>query len=107
MHGLRHRISGFLTISVVAAVAATTLGISPAQAHLTTPVLFPTANGTYTGWSADVTAVDINLAGDRLGTSGCDTDDYAGFPVGDIALIQPPWSSWLSLVVADGHILAA
>ena len=38
--------------------------------------------------TADVTAVDINLAGDRLGTSGCDTDDFAGFPVGDIALIQ-------------------
>ncbi len=37
---------------------------------------------------AEVTAVDINLAGDRASTSGCEEADFAGFPIGDIALIQ-------------------
>lgn len=35
-----------------------------------------------------VTAVDLNLVGDRASDSGCETDDFAGFPAGDIALIQ-------------------
>lgn len=56
--------------------------------------------------TADVTAVDINLVPDRANTSGCDgafteaavgapiladpdgVDDFAGFPAGDIALLQ-------------------
>jgi Zn-dependent M28 family amino/carboxypeptidase len=38
--------------------------------------------------TASVTAVDVNLAGDRASTSGCEADDFTGFPVGDIALIQ-------------------
>ena len=38
--------------------------------------------------TADVTAVDVNLVGDRLGTSGCDAADFAAFPAGNIALIQ-------------------
>lgn len=38
--------------------------------------------------SAPVTAVDINLTGDRASTSGCETADFAGFPAGNIALIQ-------------------
>lgn len=38
--------------------------------------------------SADVTAVDINLAGDRASTSGCEAADFAGFTAGNIALIQ-------------------
>ena len=37
---------------------------------------------------AHVTAVDINLGGDRASTSGCEAADFAGFPAGDIALIQ-------------------
>ncbi|MEV7648952.1 M20/M25/M40 family metallo-hydrolase [Arthrobacter sp. NPDC089319] len=37
---------------------------------------------------APVTAVDINLTGDRASTSGCETADFAGFPAGNIALIQ-------------------
>jgi Zn-dependent M28 family amino/carboxypeptidase len=45
----------------------------------------------YSG-SADVTApvqvVDINLAGDRASTSGCEAADFAGFTPGSIALIQ-------------------
>ncbi len=36
----------------------------------------------------DVTAVDVNLAGDRASTSGCEAADFVGFPVGEIALIQ-------------------
>jgi Zn-dependent M28 family amino/carboxypeptidase len=38
--------------------------------------------------SAPVTPVDVNLAGDRASTSGCELDDFAGFPAGNIALIQ-------------------
>lgn len=35
-----------------------------------------------------VTAVDINLVGDRASTSGCEDADFTGFPAGNIALIQ-------------------
>jgi Zn-dependent M28 family amino/carboxypeptidase len=35
-----------------------------------------------------VTAVDVNLVGDRASDSGCEADDFIGFPAGDIALIQ-------------------
>ena len=38
--------------------------------------------------TAAVTPVDVNLAGDRATTSGCETADFAGFPAGNIALIQ-------------------
>ena len=38
--------------------------------------------------TAPVTAVDINLTGDRASTSGCEAADFAGFPAGHIALIQ-------------------
>jgi Zn-dependent M28 family amino/carboxypeptidase len=38
--------------------------------------------------NAPVTAVDVNLTGDRASTSGCEADDFAGFPSGNIALIQ-------------------
>jgi Zn-dependent M28 family amino/carboxypeptidase len=42
----------------------------------------------YGSATADVTAVDINLAGDRANTSGCEAADFAGFPAGNIALVQ-------------------
>ncbi|MEI5585319.1 MULTISPECIES: M20/M25/M40 family metallo-hydrolase [unclassified Agromyces] len=38
--------------------------------------------------TAPVTAVDVNLAGDRASTSGCESSDFTGFPAGNIALIQ-------------------
>jgi Zn-dependent M28 family amino/carboxypeptidase len=38
--------------------------------------------------TAAVTAVDVNLVGDRASTSGCEDSDFAGFPAGNIALIQ-------------------
>jgi Zn-dependent M28 family amino/carboxypeptidase len=44
-----------------------------------------TAEGNVT---APVTAVDVNLTGDRASTSGCEVADFAGFPEGNIALIQ-------------------
>lgn len=44
-----------------------------------------TASGDVT---AVVTAVDVNLAGDRASTSGCESEDFAAFPVGTIALMQ-------------------
>ncbi len=37
---------------------------------------------------AAVTPVDIQLEGDRATTSGCEAEDFADFPAGDIALIQ-------------------
>jgi Zn-dependent M28 family amino/carboxypeptidase len=41
--------------------------------------------------NATVTAVDLNLSPDpaqRVSTSGCDAADFAGFPAGNIALMQ-------------------
>ncbi len=38
--------------------------------------------------TALVTAVDINLSGNRASTSGCEFGDFDGFPAGHIALIQ-------------------
>ena len=38
--------------------------------------------------TAAVTAVDINLVPPRETTSGCEAADFAGFPAGNIALIQ-------------------
>ena len=38
--------------------------------------------------TAPITAVDVNLVGDRASTSGCEVEDFAGFPAGNIALIQ-------------------
>lgn len=38
--------------------------------------------------TAQVTAVDVNLSGDRASTSGCEASDFTGFPDGNIALIQ-------------------
>lgn len=38
--------------------------------------------------TAPLTAVDLNLAGDRASTSGCEAADFAGFTAGNIALIQ-------------------
>ena len=37
---------------------------------------------------AAVQAVDVNLAGDRASTSGCEPEDFANFVEGSIALIQ-------------------
>jgi Zn-dependent M28 family amino/carboxypeptidase len=38
--------------------------------------------------TAPLTAVDVNLTGDRASTSGCEAGDFAGFTPGNIALIQ-------------------
>lgn len=38
--------------------------------------------------SGAVTAVDINLEGDRASTSGCEVEDFAAFPAGNVALVQ-------------------
>lgn len=38
--------------------------------------------------TAPLSAVDINLAGDRASTSGCEAADFGGFTAGSIALIQ-------------------
>jgi aminopeptidase Y len=38
--------------------------------------------------TAPVTAVDLSIAAPAASTSGCEADDFAGFPAGNIALIQ-------------------
>lgn len=38
--------------------------------------------------TAPVTAVDLNLGGDRTTTSACEASDFNGFPRGNIALVQ-------------------
>ena len=57
------------------------------------PVTATYESGAFTGTgygnvSAAVTAVDINLAPPRASTSGCEATDFAGFPAGNIALVQ-------------------
>ena len=59
----------------------------------TAPVSANNETGTFTGTgygnvSAAVTAVDINLVPPRASTSGCEAADFAGFPAGNIALVQ-------------------
>lgn len=59
----------------------------------TTPLVATYETGAFTGSgygsaAAAVTAVDINLAPPRATTSGCEAADFAGFPAGNIALIQ-------------------
>ena len=49
---------------------------------------FPMTGSVQGDVTAHVTAVDINLDGDRASTSGCEAEDFAGFPDSDIALIQ-------------------
>jgi Zn-dependent M28 family amino/carboxypeptidase len=58
-----------------------------------TPVAASYESGTFTGSgfgdvTRAVTAVDINLVPPRASTSGCEAADFAGFPAGNIALIQ-------------------
>lgn len=59
--------------------------LTPFVASYATTIFVGTGTGDVTG---KVTPVDINLAGDRFNTSGCEASDFAGFPAGDIALIQ-------------------
>lgn len=51
-----------------------------------------TANGATGTGEGDVTAavvpVDVNLTAPRANSSGCEASDFAGFPVGSIALVQ-------------------
>ena len=68
--------------------------VPPAVLQQTAPVVASYDTGAYTGTgfgnvSAAVTAVDIVLALPRSPvTSGCEAADFAGFPLGNIALIQ-------------------
>ncbi len=65
----------------------------PATLEQTAPVYAPYETGAFTGTgtgavTAAVTPVDINLSPPRDSTSGCEAADFAGFPAGDVALIQ-------------------
>ncbi len=67
--------------------------VFPAVLEQLTPIQATYQTGTYTGsGSGDVTAavtpVDLALEPPRASTSGCEATDFAGFPAGNIALIQ-------------------
>ncbi|WAP51133.1 M28 family peptidase [Arthrobacter sp. ATA002] len=63
--------------------------ISPVPTTYTAGTEFTTMSYSGPGdVTAAVTAVDINLTGDRASTSGCEAADFTGFAAGDIALIQ-------------------
>jgi aminopeptidase Y len=56
-----------------------------------TAATYPSANFTGSGYgevTEVVTPVDINLVPPRANSSGCEAADFAGFPGGNIALIQ-------------------
>lgn len=66
---------------------------APPTLQQTAPLSATYGTGSFTGTAygvaaGPVVAVDINLAGDRASTSGCDAPDFAGFPAGAIALVQ-------------------
>jgi Zn-dependent M28 family amino/carboxypeptidase len=59
----------------------------------TAPLAAAYESGNFTGAgnadvTAGVTAVDVNLVPPRASTSGCEAADFAGFPAGNIALLQ-------------------
>jgi Zn-dependent M28 family amino/carboxypeptidase len=65
----------------------------PALLRQISPVAAAYATGSFTGSgngnvTAAVTPVDLALAPPRDSTSGCEAADFAGFPAGNIALIQ-------------------
>lgn len=67
--------------------------LQPPQLRQLAPFAAQYAAGSFTGTgvgsaTANVVAVDINLAPPRANTSGCEAADFAGFPAGAIALIQ-------------------
>jgi Zn-dependent M28 family amino/carboxypeptidase len=69
------------------------LFIPPAVLRQTAPISATYETGAFTGTgygevAGSVTAVDINLVPPRASTSGCEAADFAGFPAGNIALIQ-------------------
>jgi Zn-dependent M28 family amino/carboxypeptidase len=66
---------------------------APASLDQLSPNATSYETGAFTGSgpgdvTATVRAVDINLAGTRANTSGCEAADFAGFPAGQIALVQ-------------------
>ncbi len=67
--------------------------VAPPTLRQLTPVNATYESGVFTGTgygevTAAVTAVDISLAPPRISTSGCEVADFAGFPAGNIALVQ-------------------
>ncbi|MGH9175813.1 MAG: M28 family peptidase, partial [Vicinamibacterales bacterium] len=71
--------------------------LSPSELHQTAPTPTTYVNGTdfqtmdYSGpgdVTANVAAVDLQLGLGNTSNSGCEAADFAGFPAGDIALVQ-------------------
>ena len=80
---------------------STLLQIAPIAAAYETGPFTGSGSGSVT---AAVTAVDINLTPPRTSTSGCEASDFAGFPAGNIALIQ---RGTCTFAVKAGNALAA
>ena len=67
--------------------------VGPSTLQQVAPVTATYPTGPYTGTgfgdvTATVTPVDLALDPPRASTSGCEADDFAGFPAGNIALVQ-------------------
>ena len=67
--------------------------IAPASLRQLTPITVTYDTGLFTGAgfgtvTANVSAVDLMLGPGNTSTSGCEAADFAGFPAGNIALIQ-------------------
>lgn len=67
--------------------------VPPAVLQQLTPNTATYETGSFTGTgfgdvTANVTAVDLQLGLGNASTSGCEAADFAGFPAGDIALVQ-------------------
>ena len=67
--------------------------VPPSTLQQIAPIAATYETGPFTGSgsgsvTAAVTAVDINLTPPRASTSGCEAADFAGFPPGNIALVQ-------------------
>ncbi len=67
--------------------------VPPAVLQQIAPIAALYETGAFTGSgfgdvTAAVTPVDVNLVPPRANDSGCDAADFAGFPAGNIALIQ-------------------
>jgi Zn-dependent M28 family amino/carboxypeptidase len=66
---------------------------APSVLQQLTPIAATYATGAFTGTgygevTGSVTGVDLSLAPPRVSTSGCEAADFAGFPAGNIALVQ-------------------
>jgi hypothetical protein len=85
------------TLATAPAAAETSVRLGPLELEITEPVQLSYTDGVdFTlvtssepgSVQAPLTAVNLDLGPDNASTSGCEADDFVGFPSGNIALIQ-------------------